>query len=131
VAELTMIIKSVSPRQHGTQVEKTLTCVGPDCRYSRSYLEPYTDFSVDLVDPSAAAAAAAAAAAGAGADDALLLSLEEEQAGGNPLQAFDLLAHCFQEQVVCLFACFVACHVIPIHSPHAATAVLGCAGLGC
>lgn len=70
------------------QVEKTLTCVGADCRYSRSYLEPYTDFSVDLVDPVAA--------------EALLQSLndqDETSAGGIPLQAFDLLAHCFQEQV--------------------------------
>lgn len=75
------------------QVEKTLTCVGPDCRYSRSYLEPYTDFSVDLVDPNGGGGGAAAA-------DALLISLSEEEGGGGgiPLQAFDLLAHCFQEQ---------------------------------
>ena len=71
-------------------MEKTLTCVGADCCYSRSYLEPYTDFSVDLVDPSG----------NGGNGDALLLSLDEAEGseGGIPLQAFDLLAHCFQEQ---------------------------------
>ena len=80
--EEAVVLERVLPvtRHFHAEVEKTLTCVGKDCAYSRSYLESYTDFSVDLV---------------AEGEEAELLVDEE---GGNPLQIFDLLAHCFQDQ---------------------------------
>ena len=69
-------------RHFHAEVEKTLTCVGTDCAYSRSYIEPFTDFSVDLVAP------------GEEGEDASSSS----EGGSIPLQLFDLLAHSFQEQ---------------------------------
>lgn len=93
VARATPIPFTDAPACHplAPQVEKTLTCVGEDCRYSRSYLEPYTDFSVDILEPNGGEQLMMAAALGK--------QQQDEGEGGVPVQAFDLLAHCFKEQV--------------------------------
>jgi len=78
------ILEQILPvtRHFHAEVEKTLTCVGVDCAYSRSYIEPFTDFSVDLVAPGEE---------GEGTSPS-------NDGGGIPLQLFDLLAHSFQVQ---------------------------------
>ncbi|GAB5029684.1 ubiquitin carboxyl-terminal hydrolase 37-like isoform x2 [Nannochloropsis oceanica] len=78
------ILEQVLPvtRHFHAQVKKTLTCVGADCAYSRSYIESFTDFSVDLVGPGEEGG-------GAGPNG---------EGGGVPLQVLDLLAHSFREQ---------------------------------
>lgn len=84
--EEAIILEQILPvtRHFHAEVEKTLTCVGVDCAYSRSYIEPFTDFSVDLVAP--------------GEEGGEGTSPSNDDGGGIPLQLFDLLAHSFQEQ---------------------------------
>eukprot|EP00624_Nannochloropsis_granulata_P000351 evm.model.NODE_11327_length_113420_cov_67.305626.16 len=78
------ILEKVLPvtRHFHAEVEKTLTCVGIDCAYFRSYIEPFTDFSVDLVGPGEEGGDASPSGEGEGV----------------PLHVLDLLAHSFREQ---------------------------------
>src|SRR6056297_3568285 len=82
------ILEAVLPvtRHFYAEIEKTLSCVGINCAYTRSYIEPFTDFSVDLIAPEGGAGQLALLKGPHSANSEVSLKLDM------------LLTHAFREQ---------------------------------